>query len=103
MTDIMMTIEDVLNKKVRPNLHMHRGDVEVLRLEDGVLYIKLLGHCSSCPSSKYTVEELIQEELISTIPEIKEVRLHEEISEEMLSFAKKILAERKANKETHHE
>ena len=39
-------IEAVLDEKVRPSLRAHGGELEIDHLEDGVLYIKLLGQCA---------------------------------------------------------
>ena len=44
-------IEQVLDEKVRPALRTHDGDIKVVRVEDGVLYFRMLGQCSNCPSA----------------------------------------------------
>ena len=36
-------IEQVLDEKVRPALRTHDGDIKVVRVEDGVLYFRMLG------------------------------------------------------------
>ena len=35
-------IEKVLDEKVRPALKNHDGDIKVVRVEDGVLYFRML-------------------------------------------------------------
>lgn len=52
-------IEQVLDEKVRPALRTHDGDIKVVRVEDGVLYFRMLGQCSNCPSAVVTAEELV--------------------------------------------
>ena len=52
-------IDEVLEKKVRPALLSHEGDVQIVEYADGVLKIRLTGHCSGCPSARLTTEELI--------------------------------------------
>ena len=81
-------IEEVLEKKVRPALLSHEGDVQIVEYADGVLKIRLTGHC---PSARLTTEELIAAEVQKEIPEVKEVVLVNEISPELLDFARKLL------------
>ena len=77
-------IEQVLEEKVRPALLSHEGDVQIVEYADGVLKIRLTGHCSGCPSARLTTEELIA-------AEVKEVVLVNEVSPELLDFARKLL------------
>ena len=64
-------IEQVLDEKVRPALRTHDGDIKVVRVEDGVLYFRMLGQCSNCPSAVVTAEELVVPPILEAIPEIK--------------------------------
>ncbi len=85
-------IEKVLEEKVRPRLLEHEGNVQIVELtEDGILRIRLTGQCSGCPSAKITTEELIGSAVMEEIPEIKDVVLVNEVSPELLEFARKLL------------
>ena len=84
-------INEVLEKKVRPALMLHSGDVQLLSYEDGVVRVRLLGACAHCPSAALTNEEVIAAELKAALPEIKDVELVQQTSEELLDFARKIL------------
>jgi Fe-S cluster biogenesis protein NfuA len=84
-------IEKILDIKVRPHLTSHYGNVQVVDYEDNILKIKLIGMCSNCPSSTYTVENIVERELMENIPEIKKVVLVNEVSEDLLDFARRIL------------
>ncbi|MEL7649368.1 MAG: NifU family protein [Sedimentibacter sp.] len=84
-------IENALDQFVRPKLSEHYGDLEVIKFEDGVLEIKLLGKCSGCPSAKFTTEDLVEAELKKYVPGLEKVILNESVSEDLLDFAKKIL------------
>lgn len=84
-------IDELLDKKVRPSLKLHGGDVEIISLKDNVLRIKMLGACSSCPSAQLTNEELIKDAVMEEFKEIEDVILVNEVSEELLDMAKKIL------------
>ncbi len=60
--------------KIRPQLQMDGGDVELLSIEDdGTVKVKLLGHCAGCPYSQQTVKLGIERALKQFIPEVKEV------------------------------
>lgn len=63
----MEAVERVLEDLVRPALNADGGDIFLHRIdEDNNVYVRLLGSCSSCPSSvatmKMGVERLLQEE-----------------------------------------
>jgi Fe-S cluster biogenesis protein NfuA len=58
---------------VRPALQMDGGDVEFVKYEDGIVYVKLLGACGGCPMSTMTLKLFIEERLKEAVPEVKEV------------------------------
>ena len=84
-------IEEVLEKKVRPALLSHEGDVQIVEYADGVLKIRLTGHCSGCPSAYLTTEELIAAKIKEKMSEVKDVVLVQEVNPELLDFARRIL------------
>jgi Fe-S cluster biogenesis protein NfuA len=89
--DISKKIEEVLEKKVDPILAQHFGGASLSKYEDGIAYIKMEGHCAGCPSAKATLESIVKEQLLNEIPEIKDVKLDDTISEDLLNQAKSIL------------
>ena len=85
-------IEAVLDEKVRPSLRAHGGELEIDHLEDGVLYIKLLGQCAGCPSADLTNETLIEHELTAALPElVQKVVVVQTVSDELWEQAKRLL------------
>ena len=61
-----MKIEDKINKvlnKIRPYLQNDGGNVEFLRYENGVAYVRLTGACSNCPLADHTLESGIESAL----------------------------------------
>ena len=71
-----MEIEAKINKvfnKIRPYLQNDGGNVEFLRYENGVAYVRLTGACSNCPLAVHTLESGIETALINEIPEIIKV------------------------------
>ena len=59
-------VEEVLDEMVRPALNADGGDISLIKIEDKDIYVRLVGACSTCPSSimtmKMGVERLLQEE-----------------------------------------
>jgi Fe-S cluster biogenesis protein NfuA len=90
-------IEQILDQYVRPQLSEHYGNVEVLNFKDGTLEIKLIGQCSNCPSSKYTVEHVVEQELKKYLTEVENVVLIEGVSNELLNYARKIMSHENRN------
>ena len=84
-------IQQIINEKVVPYLKQHGGNIKFLGIEDGIVKVKLLGQCSGCASSQYTVENVVKASIKEEIPEVKDVELIN-ISEETLDIARKILS-----------
>lgn len=87
-------IEKVLNEKVRPDLSRHGGDIRIEKLEDGVLHVRMLGHCSGCPSAELTMENLVNTELKEAFPVLEKVVLVTGVGDELIMQAKEMLRRR---------
>ena len=88
-------LEALLNERVRPYLHNHGGDVEILSYEDGIFKIRMLGQCAGCPAADLTNETIIESELKSAFPELKQVALVYQVSEDLLNEAKRLMTRSK--------
>ena len=55
---------------VRPYMHSHGGDVELLSLEDGVARLRLEGSCQGCPASSATLEQAIRQAIEEAAPDL---------------------------------
>ncbi|MGQ0678832.1 MAG: NifU family protein [Actinomycetota bacterium] len=55
---------------VRPYLASHGGAVEVTRIKDGVVYLRLEGSCKGCPASQATLELAIKKALNEAAPDL---------------------------------
>lgn len=60
--------------KIRPFLISDGGNIEFVKFEDGIVYIKMLGHCSECPLIDTTLKDSIEVAIINEVPEVIEVR-----------------------------
>ena len=94
MNEDLKRIEAVLDERVRPALRAHGGEIEIDRLEEGVLYVKLLGQCAGCPSADLTNETIVEAELVQALPElVRKVAVVQTVSDELWKQAKKLLRE----------
>lgn len=59
--------------KLRPFLQRDGGDVELAEIEDGVVKLRLMGACGSCPSSTITLKAGIERALFEEVEGVKEV------------------------------
>lgn len=87
-------IEKVLDERVRPDLSLHGGNIRIEKLEDGVLHVRMTGHCSGCPSAELTMENLVNTELKEAFPELKQVVLVTGVSDDLIAAAKDMLIRR---------
>ena len=66
-TETLKTINDILDKRVRPALAGDGGGLEVLDLHDKTLTIRYQGACGSCPSAiqgtLVAIENLLKREV----------------------------------------
>ena len=92
MQEQLQRIEAVLEERVRPALRAHGGEIAVDRLEDGVLYVKLLGQCAGCPSADLTYETIVEAEVVKALPElVRKVAVVQTVSDELWEQAKRLL------------
>ena len=59
--------------KLRPFLQRDGGDVELVDVSDGIVKLKLIGACGSCPSSTITLKAGIERALLEEVEGIEEV------------------------------
>lgn len=71
-------IRDLLDTRVRPAVAQDGGDITFHSFEKGIVYLKMQGACSGCPSSSATLKSGIENMLKYYIPEVLEVRAIEE-------------------------
>ncbi len=84
-------INKIIEEEVKPQLALHDGDIEVLKVEDGIVEIKFLGACKGCPSAKLTIEDVVEKALKKNIPEIKSVIQVYDVSSELWDAYKDII------------
>tara|TARA_B110000444_G_C18658567_1_gene509610 strand:- start:412 stop:675 length:264 start_codon:yes stop_codon:yes gene_type:complete len=71
--EILARIEMSLDT-MRPYLKNDGGNVEVVELTDDMnLKLRLLGNCGTCPQSIFTMKAGIEEAVLKSVPEVKNV------------------------------
>lgn len=60
--------------KIRPYLVSDGGNLEFVKYEDNIVYVRLLGACADCSSIDLTLKDGIEQLIINEIPEVKEVK-----------------------------
>jgi Fe-S cluster biogenesis protein NfuA len=67
-------IEEVLDT-IRPALRSDGGDVELIDFDedDGVVQLRLMGACGSCPVSMLTLKQGIERRIITAVPEVRAI------------------------------
>ena len=73
-SEIVSTIKQLLDTRVRPAVAQDGGDIVFHGYEDGVVLLTMRGACAGCPSSTATLKHGIENLLKHFIPEINEVR-----------------------------
>ena len=68
-----MEIEKKINEvidKLRPFLISDGGNIEFVKFEEGIVYIKMVGACSNCSLLDVTLKDGIESALVNEIPEV---------------------------------
>lgn len=64
----------LLIDKLRPFLINDGGNLEFVKYEDNIVYVRMMGACKDCEMMDITLKEGIEEIIINEIPDVKEVR-----------------------------
>jgi Fe-S cluster biogenesis protein NfuA len=72
MQDLKNDVEAALDR-IRQGLRVDGGDVELVDIQDGVVKVKLQGHCAGCPFSQMTLKNFIEKELVKSVKGVKSV------------------------------
>lgn len=71
-SDLKSRVEEVL-ERLRPALQMDGGDLELVEVNDGIVFVKLMGACAGCPMSTMTLKLGIERRLKEVLPEVVSV------------------------------
>lgn len=71
MSDTEKIIEAI--NRIRPYIINDNGDIEFIKYENNIVYIKMLGACMACEMLDFTLKDTIEAILKEEVPSIEEV------------------------------
>jgi len=75
-------IKELIETRIRPTVQDDGGDIIFKGFEEGVVKVKLMGSCTSCPSSVVTLKRGVENMLQFYIPEVQGVlQVEDEVDE----------------------
>ena len=66
-------IKAALDTHVKPLVAMHRGSIEFVSFNEGVVSVRLEGTCKGCPLSQLTLKEGVEVLLKESVPGVMRV------------------------------
>jgi len=68
--ELQPVVQDVI-EKVRPSIKLDGGDIELIAIKNGIIYVQLQGACIGCGSSGTTLKFGVERQLKTLIhPEL---------------------------------
>ena len=67
--DVETKIIEIIDR-IRPYLENDGGNLEYIKFEEGIVYVKLLGACAGCSMIDITLKDGIEAMLMDEIPEV---------------------------------
>lgn len=71
--ELSKQIRELLDTRVRPAVAADGGDIEFIKFEDGIVYVRMQGACSGCPSATMTLKSGVENMLRHYVPEVEAV------------------------------
>lgn len=62
-------------EEVRPFIQSDGGDIELLKVEDNIVYVRLTGACVGCPSSMITLKHGVEARIREELPQVESVEM----------------------------
>jgi Fe-S cluster biogenesis protein NfuA len=70
--------EEIVNEaldEIRPYVHSHGGEMELVAVSNGVVTLRLMGSCYGCPSSEVTLTQGIEQALRQRWPGFRRIEV----------------------------
>ncbi|MFE7117244.1 NifU family protein [Streptomyces sp. NPDC057654] len=71
--ELTARVEKLFAETVNPALASHSGAIKLERIEDGVLYVSLLGGCQGCSGAALTLADGIERFIVDAMPQIRKI------------------------------
>jgi Fe-S cluster biogenesis protein NfuA len=70
--ELFEAITNILNDKIATYIKNDGGDIELIKVQDAIVYVKLKGACVGCAGSTSTIKNVVEKELCRLIhPNLK--------------------------------
>lgn len=69
MVEMEKNVLTILNK-IRPYIERDGGNISLLKIEDGVVYVKMGGACEGCFALDITLKQGVEKLLLENVPGI---------------------------------
>ena len=66
-------VEKLFDQQIRPALSQHGGNIEIVDIDNDILFVRFYGGCHGCSSSKATLKDGIEQVVKQNFPDIKDV------------------------------
>ena len=60
--------------KIKPYLNSEGGDIEFVKFENGIVYVRMLGACAGCTMIDDTLKDGVEQFLMEEVPGVLEVQ-----------------------------
>lgn len=75
-SELIEPVEAILNK-LRPSILLDGGNITLVEVKNGKVYVELQGACKGCPSSNITLKNGIEQRLKNEIhPELEVISIN---------------------------
>jgi Fe/S biogenesis protein NfuA len=71
--DLADRIQRILHEEINPRIASHGGAVELVDLDEGTLYVRMIGGCQGCAASAATLRMGVERMVREAVPEIESV------------------------------
>ena len=65
--EIVLEVKEVIDV-IRPYIRRDGGDIEFVKFEDGIVYVKMSGACVGCAGFESTLREMVEDTLLERVP-----------------------------------
>lgn len=65
--EIIIEIKEVI-EMIRPYINRDGGDIEFVKFDDGIVYVRFTGACIGCASFDTTLSEMVEDTLLERVP-----------------------------------
>lgn len=72
-SDLEERIMELIDATINPQIASHGGNIQVVGIDAGTLYIEMSGGCQGCSASQYTLTNSVERQIKSQFPEIESI------------------------------